>query len=115
VAHLINISTRCYVGSGSSIAIAGLILNQPSKIVIRGLGPTLANYGVDNVLTKPVLSLFNGAGQQIATNTGWQSDATQTAAIKAAFTDVGANALNSADDSAIVINLPAGGYTAQLS
>lgn len=113
--HMKNLSTRCFVGTGSRIAIAGFILNQPARVIIRGVGPTLANYGVDNLLQKPVLTLFDGGGKAIASNAGWKSDASAVAGIQAAFRAVSAFDYSSDSDAALVLTLPAGAYTAQLS
>ncbi len=69
------------------------------------------------VLTQPVLTVFNAAGMQIATNTGWGNNPTTTAAqFNAVFTKLGAFAFPAGSaDSALLLTLAPGNYTAQLS
>src|SRR5204863_1245952 len=109
-----NISTRGFVGStpGDSI-IAGFILgngNVPDRVIIRGLGPSLAAQGVPNTLDNPTLELHNGDGALLFTNNDWQDNPTNAA-------DVAAAGLAPSDsrESAIAVILPPGVYTAILA
>lgn len=117
--RLSNISSRALVGTGANIEIAGFVITGPpgttEQVLIRGAGPSLAQYGVTGFLPQPVLTLFNSAGTQLATNAGWNT-ASNASSIAAAFTSSGAFAfsLDSAD-SAILTSLPPGSYTAQIS
>ena len=64
-AKLANISTRAFVGTGDIAVIAGFILGGNSggdRIVVRGLGPSLAPLGVANALADPTLELRDGNG-----------------------------------------------------
>src|SRR5205814_5536534 len=56
---LANISTRGFVATGSDIMIAGFILGgiYDQHIVVRGIGPSLAAFGIPNVLANPELEL----------------------------------------------------------
>jgi hypothetical protein len=72
-------------------------------VIIRGLGPSLQNNGLTDVLVNPTLELRNSGGV-LATNQDWRD--TQEAAIKA----TGIPPLYDVE-SAIVASLPAGGYT----
>ncbi len=57
---LANISTRAFVGTASHIVIAGFILGGNSgddRIVVRGIGPSLTDFGVPNALANPTLEL----------------------------------------------------------
>jgi hypothetical protein len=84
-------------------------------VLIRAVGPTLAQFSVAGVLAQPVLTLFNSAGTQIATNTGWGTNS-NAAQISAAFASTGAFVLPSGSaDSALLLSLPPGAYTAQVS
>ncbi|QYM79529.1 immunoglobulin domain-containing protein [Horticoccus luteus] len=111
---LVNISARTYVGTGDDVLIAGFVVagNAPKRLLIRGLGPTLAGYGVTGVLANPVLRVFEG-GTEIALNDDWQGGAD----LKAAFATVGAApmASDSSQDAALLITLEPGIYTAQVS
>ena len=111
---LSNISTRGFVGStpGDSV-IAGFILgnsDQPDRIVIRGLGPSLAASGVPNTLQNPTLELHNGDGALLLTNNDWKDNPTNAVEVAAA-------GLAPKDDreSAIAITLSPGVYTAILA
>src|SRR5205823_10716982 len=60
-----NISTRAFVQTGADIAIAGFILGNQTgadRIVLRGLGPSLASFGLNNPLSNPSLELRNRNG-----------------------------------------------------
>jgi hypothetical protein len=84
-ASLTNVSTRAYVGTGSSAEIAGLVIHgsQPAQVLIRAVGPTLAQFSVAGVLAQPTLNVVDASGNTFATNTGW-STATNAAAIATA-------------------------------
>ena len=73
-AKLVNISTRGHVGLGDNAMIAGVIIlgSKPVNVVLRALGPSLANASVPNPLNDPVLELRDPNGGLIATNDDWQ-------------------------------------------
>jgi hypothetical protein len=112
--RLTSISARALSGTGSSVLIAGFIIegNGTEVLLIRGIGPTLTQYGVSGVLASTQLTLFNGASQAIGTNAGWGGGSV----LATAFAQYGLFALpaNSAD-SAMIVSLPPGLYTVQLS
>jgi len=82
-ARLSNISTRADVGTGDSVLIAGFIVSgtQAKPILIRGLGPSLANSNVPFVLADPILELHDSTGTIILSNDDWKD--TQRDAIEA--------------------------------
>ncbi len=112
--RLMNASARAQVGVGGSILIAGFTLsgNLPTKVLIRGIGPSLSAYGVTGVLANPRLEVYRGA-EKVFENDDWGG----TAALTTAFQQAGAFALPTASsrDAALLLNLPAGSYTAQVS
>jgi hypothetical protein len=114
---VINISTRIQVGTGGNILIAGFVVqgSQPAKLLIRGDGPSLGQFGVTGTLTQPVLTIYDSKGDLVGTNSGWGTNA-NAAQIAASASVVGAFALpsNSAD-SALLLTLQPGAYTAQVS
>jgi hypothetical protein len=115
--RVVNLSARAYVGPGADIGIAGFAVRggQSGRYLIRGIGPTLAAFGVDGTLAAPVLTLTTAAGTPVAANTGW-STAPNPAEIAAATTEVGAFPLAAAAaDAALVVTLAPGNYTAQLA
>ena len=105
--RLANISTRGFVGSGDNVMIAGLIVTgtQPSRILFRGIGPSLSGAGIAQPLPDPRLDLFNGQGAKIAGNDNWKDS--QQAAIAA----TGIPPKNNLE-SAIRADLHSGNYTA---
>lgn len=109
---LINIATRGRVGGGDQAMIAGLVVrgNAPKQVLIRAIGPTLANYGLAGALSDPELVLRQG-DTTIATNDNWAGDA----AIASATAARGAFALDSnSRDAALLITLAPGNYTVQV-
>ncbi len=107
---LVNISTRMEVGTGESQAIAGFIISGKAAktLVVRGLGPSLAQFGVGGTLANPSLEIHDQAGAVIASNQDWQS--TQ----KTAISQSGLAPANDAE-AAIEITLTPGRYTAVMS
>jgi sugar lactone lactonase YvrE len=108
--QLTNVSTRGFVGTGQNVMIGGFITsggNGSTQVVVRGLGPTLAQFGVAGALADPVVTLVDGNGNVIQTNNNWKS--TQQAAIQA----TGLAPPNDLE-AAILATVPAGKYTAIL-
>lgn len=104
-----NISTRLPVGTGNNILIAGFQItgNAPKQVVVRGVGPSLVQFGLTNVLPDPTLELHDSTGALIATNDDWQ-DASNAGAIPTPLRP--ANGL----ESVIFTTLARGAYTAVL-
>jgi Matrixin len=71
-----NISTRGQVLTGTNVMIGGFIIgdNVPKTVVVRAIGPSLANAGVVNPLSDPFLELHDGQGNLVASNDDWQQD-----------------------------------------
>ena len=74
-ATLANISTRALVQTDNHVLIGGFIISGsgPKSVLLRAIGPTLANFNVPNPLQDPVLSLHNTT-VEIANNDDWQMD-----------------------------------------
>ena len=117
--RLANFSNRALVGTNANVEIEGFVISGPTgsteQVLVRGAGPALSQFGVSGFLAQPVLTLFDSTGKQLATNTAWNT-APNVSSIAAAFTTTGAFAfpLGSAD-SALLVSLPPGAYTAQIS
>jgi hypothetical protein len=75
VSQVQNISTRLVVGTGENVAIGGFIVtgSGTKPVIVRAIGPSLANFGVAGALDDPTLELFNGSGNAIAFNDDWLS------------------------------------------
>jgi hypothetical protein len=114
--RLVNLSARLRVtaGDASTGAIAGFVVtgSSPKPLLIRAVGPTLSTYGVSTPLADPHLQVFDSKGVSLATNAGWANDAT----IATNSGSLGAFNLNtSSKDAALLLTLPPGSYTAQVS
>jgi hypothetical protein len=103
---LLNISTRGPVGSGDDVMIAGFVIrgDRERRVLVRGVGPSLAASGVANPLLDPVLEIHDQNGQ-IAANDDWRSD--QETEINAAGFAPGDNR-----EAAVILSLWPGSYTA---
>jgi hypothetical protein len=112
--RLVNISARVMVGTGGNILIAGFAIGGSTSrtVLIRASGPALIPFGVSGTLTDPQLGLYSGA-TLLNTNSGWAGNAE----IASAASSVGAFAWSNSSslDSAILVTLPPGAYTAQVS
>ena len=107
--RLASVSTLATAGPGSSALTGSFIVGSGSQktVLIRAIGPSL---GLSGQLATPVLTLYNSAGSQIATNSAWNSSDAGT------MNAAGATALPSGSkDAAIVTTLAPGLYTAQIS
>jgi alpha-tubulin suppressor-like RCC1 family protein len=104
---LINIATRGQVLTGNDVMIAGFVIqgNGPQTVVVRARGPSLVPTGITNPLANPVLQLFSGQ-TQLAVNDDWGT------AANAAQLQASGFAPSEAVESAILITLQPGAYTA---
>ena len=110
-ARLVNVSARNRVGAGDDILIAGFnIAGTGSKqLLVRAVGPKLADFKVDGLLIDPKLEIYDAAGVRVTENDNWNF------ALATIFNSVGAFALDSGSrDAALVATLPPGSYTAQV-
>ena len=113
-AYFTNVSARSVAGTGANVLTVGFAISgaEAKTLLIRGIGPTLANFGVTGTLTSTRLRLFDSSGTQIADNSNWVSSVSPTSV----FNSVGAFALPTGSaDSVLFLGLPAGTYTAQVS
>ena len=103
-----NISTRGSVGTGDNVLIGGFIVGDvgSATVVVRALGPSLTSYGVSGVLSDPTLTIYDSTGAVIVSNDNWQDNVNSI--------DVQKNGLAPPNplESALVLHLPAGAYTA---
>jgi hypothetical protein len=109
---LSGISTRGRVLTGDQGMIGGFIIqgSAPQTVIVRGRGPSLAAAGIVNPLANPVLTLVRSSdGATIAVNDNWQD------ALNAAQVQASGFAPTDSAESAILITLAPGAYTAVLS
>jgi len=104
-----NISTRLQVLTGDNVGIGGFIVTgtTPKKVLIRGIGPSLTDFGIQGALADPVLELHKPKGV-VLVNNNWK-DTQQP--------DISATGLAPTNDleAAIVSTLDPGSYTVILS
>jgi len=111
--QLANISTRGFVQTGNNVMIGGFILGgnpNNTQIVLRGIGPSLAQFGLNHVLADPTLELHDSNGTTLVANEDWQNDPVSAAQLTAA-----GFALSDPKESGIFTSLPAGQFTAILA
>ena len=110
---LVNLSCRARVGTGGDVLIAGFVIrgSQPRRLLVRAVGPTLADLGVTGTLADPKIEVTAQAdGKTVGSNDNWDASLAST------FTSVGAFALRTGSkDAALVLTLPPGAYTATVS
>lgn len=85
------------------------------RVLIRAVGPALAQLGVDGAITEPRIDLFDSRGQRQGTASAWglQANADE---IRAAFGTTGAFAFaEGSKDAALLATLRPGGWTVQIS
>ena len=104
-----NISTRGEVGTGSDVMIGGFIIGglNPTKVVLRAIGPSLVASGIPNALPDPVLQLYDGNGSLVFANDNWRTAQEQQ------IIDSGVPPTDD-HESAIVATLSPGNYTAMV-
>ena len=111
--QLANISTRGFVQTGDNVMIGGFILgdsNGITSVAVRGIGPSLSQSGLSNVLADPTLELRDSNGVLLIANDNWQNDAVSAAELIAR----GLAPQNSLE-SGIFSSLPPGAFTAILA
>lgn len=106
-----NISTRGFVGTGNEVMICGFVVGPATssvgtRIVLRALGPSLAEFGITNVLGDPMIDVRDANGAQLVLNDDWESDS------GAATVSALGLAPGDSRESATIINVLNGAYTA---
>jgi hypothetical protein len=110
---LANISTRGFVQTGDNVMIGGFILGAHStnaQVAIRGIGPSLSQFGLSNVLADPTLELRDNNGTLLISNDNWMDDSVSSAQLTA-----NGLALQDPHESGIFMSLPPGAFTAILA
>jgi len=106
---LANIASRGFVDTDNNVMIGGLIVGPTggatTRVVVRAIGPSLANFGIAGALQDPTLDLVNSNGVVIRANNSWK---------ESQQTEIEATGLQPGDirESALVEVLAPGNYTA---
>lgn len=111
-AILANISSRGFVDTGDNVMIGGIIVggagNGATRVVVRGIGPSLSAFGITGALQNPTLELKNANGTTLISNDDWQQQGQP-----AEITRLGL-APKDLRESALLTSLPHGSFTAVL-
>lgn len=113
--RLVNVSSRASAGTGANVLISGFVIAGDSmqRVLLRGIGPGLAQFGTPGVVADPSIALFDAEGRELGGNDNWVSS---IATVSSAAAGAGAFALNAGSkDAAVLATLPAGAYTIQVS
>jgi hypothetical protein len=112
VSQLANISTRGFILTDNNVMIGGFILGGDSDthVVVRGIGPSLAQSGLSPVLADPTLELHDGNGTSLVANDDWQEDPVSAAQLSSLGL-----APHDPKESGIYLSLPAGSFTVILA
>jgi cyclophilin family peptidyl-prolyl cis-trans isomerase len=115
VPRLVNVSCNTTLPTAGTLTTGFTVGGTTAKtVLIRASGPTLAGFGLTGTMADPQLVVNSSATSAVlATNTGWGGDPQ----IAAAAASVSAFAFTSATskDSAVLLTLAPGGYTAVVS
>ncbi len=133
ISTLVNISTRGVVQTGDDVMIGGFIIagTTPKTVLIRARGPSLADFNVPAVVANPFLRIFSGQ-TPIAENDDWQTSLPlcgSSGHVCGGMSEIMATGLDPCQpfqaggpaptgcnqESAILITLPPGPYTAIVS
>jgi hypothetical protein len=117
--RLANLSTRGYVGTGENVLIAGFVVRGPGPhtYLIRAAGPTLSTplFNVPDTLFDPMLKLYNDKSVLLRETDDWDSPVSAQPALQAAFDTVHAFGFTDRKESAMLVTLQPGLYSAQAS
>jgi hypothetical protein len=119
--RLLNVSTRGQVGVGADALFAGVAVGGTgrTRLLLRAIGPGLAQFGVGGVLARPTLSLFarqpDGTQRLLRTNTGWATENANYDVAAAAWLVQAFPLLETSADCAMVATVEPGNYTIQVS
>lgn len=116
--RLVNTSVRAQVRQGDALMVAGFVVGGSGnkRVLVRAIGPALAPFGLTGLLADPVVTLYRqGSATPVAQNDNWSS-ASNAADVATVSSSVGAFSLTAGSkDAALLIELPAGAYTAQVT
>ncbi len=104
---LANTSVRGLVQTGDDVLIGGFIVGNGGSdtVVVRAIGPSLADAGITNPLADPTLDLYDGNGAIILSDDNWRD------AQESLLQSTGLAPTNDAE-SALIRSLAPGNYTA---
>lgn len=113
-----NIASRAYATTGNGVAIGGFVIsgNRAKRVLLRGVGPTLATQGIGagELLANPTIELHDASRGNvvIARNDDWGSNA-NAAEIRTEGARIGATplALSDVHSAALLLTCQPGVYS----
>ncbi len=108
-----NLSSRGWP-SATEPLIAGFVVagSSPQTVLLRGVGPGLAPFGVADTMPTPALRVYDGAGALLAEAGAWGG----AGGLASTFGAVGAFPLDPAStDAAVALTLAPGAYTVHVN
>ena len=114
--RLVNLSVRASAGSDADGLIVGFVVDGTAnkQVLIRGIGPSLSDFGVIGALSDPKLALYAGSNLT-ASNDDWITNE-NALLIEGVSAGVGAFGLRERGaDAVLMTTLKSGAYTAQVS
>jgi cyclophilin family peptidyl-prolyl cis-trans isomerase len=114
--RLVNVSARTQVGTDAGVLIAGFVIrgSTAKTVLIRASGPALVPFGVGGTLENPTLQVTPlGTTTPVAQNDDWGGDPQIAATANAVGAFPWTN--GASKDAAVLVTLPPGRYTAQVS
>jgi hypothetical protein len=109
--RLINLSVLKQLDA-AEILTAGFVIGGTTSrtVLVRAVGPTLGAFGVGGTMSDPKVELYAGSNL-LASNDNWGGDPQ----LNTAASSVGAFPFSDAKDAMLLITLPPGAYSAQVS
>ena len=130
---IVNVSARVDLGQGEIVTPGFTVLGEQKKLLIRAVGPKLADLGVQSPMQNPTMSVYKSRWDGnppdlVATIDDWKADNGNVAEIVAAMSSAGAFPLEPTEtfqgrpfmtddtsSAAALVTLDIGVYTVQVS
>jgi regulation of enolase protein 1 (concanavalin A-like superfamily) len=111
-----NLSTRGRTAAGDETMITGFVVDgsTPRTVLVRGVGPTLARFGVSGALSSVHIELYHG-NKLIGSSDGWSAQPNATAIASAATSAQAFSLPVGSGDAALLVTLEPGVYTVHAS
>ena len=130
---IVNVSARVELGEGKLVTPGFVVLGEQKKLLVRAVGPKLADLGVPSPLPDPTMTIYKSQFDDqppdvVAIVDDWQEDGADIEALNTAMASVGAFPLeptgefqgrpfltDDTSSAAILVTLDIGVYTVIVS
>jgi len=82
--RLANLSVRTALAASQNLIVGIVVSGGPRPMLVRAVGPALANFGVSTAMSDPQIELFEG-NTRVLTNDNWTANLAPTFASVGAF------------------------------